>query len=135
MIDYRLLNRLYPNRGDALKLDTILKNDPVPASPIITQSDAASGFITRYFVRPVNDNMMITEIDKRQYSNFKSNPRFITAELKWKIVGRKETKTSKYGAVDFGVADYNRKITSNADLTFGGLMSYISDYLKYWVKE
>jgi hypothetical protein len=135
MIDYKLLNKIYPNFSNARAIEDLVKNDPTPALPVITQQEVKNGFVTRYFARSVNDKMMITEIDERQYSIFKNNPRFITVELRWKIVGRKETKTSKSGAVDFGVADYNRKITSNADLTFGGLINYISNYLEYWVKE
>lgn len=133
MINYRLLNQ-FPV-GKRVLLESTFSNNPVPSKPIVTQKDAKAGFLHRYFVRPINDISLITEVDEKQFENFKKNPRFIATKLKWKIVGRKKTRTINSSIIDFGVEDYNRKITSDADLTFGGLMLYISDYLEYWLNE
>ena len=66
MIDETLYNKLYT--GNTLKRQ--LQETPEPAKPIVTQSDANSGFITRYFVRPTNDKNAIVEVDRAQFSTF-----------------------------------------------------------------
>jgi hypothetical protein len=131
MIDETLYAKLY--RGNTLKRQ--LQETPQPAKPIITQSDANTGFVTRYFVRAANDKSSIVEVDEAQSATFEANPRFITAELRWKIRGKKDTTISNMGARDFGVRDYNKMLVERQDLTFGGLSTYIFDYLEYWVSE
>jgi hypothetical protein len=130
--DNKLLRQLYPDRYKSKELEAILPDSPQQVRPVVTQSDVLNGHITRYFVRPVNDNMLIYEVDNKQYERFKESPRFITAQLKWKIVGLKETTFSPYGARIVGVKDFNMKSVANADLTFGTLAYYITDYLEYW---
>jgi len=93
------------------------------------------GYIMRYFIRPVNDKTVVMEIDKNQYENLKSNTRFITASVKWKIVGVKETRTLLTGITIYGIGDMNRIEVANVDLNFGGLKTYISDYLEFWFSE
>jgi len=131
MIDETLYAKLYT--GNTLKRQ--LQETPQPVKPIVTQSDAATGYIVRYFVRPANDKNAIVEVDKAQHTTFKSNPRFVTTELRWKIKGKKDTTVSKMGARDTGVRDYNKQLVERGDLTFGGLSNYIFDYLEYWVSE
>jgi hypothetical protein len=131
MIDETLYAKLY--RGNALKRQ--LQETPQPSKPIITQSDANTGFVTRYFVRAANDKSSIVEVDEAQFATFEANPRFITTELRWKIRGKKDTTITKMGARDFGVGDYNKSLVERKDLTFGGLSTYIFDYLEYWVSE
>jgi hypothetical protein len=133
MIDEELLKKLYKDSEEELR-DTIDKL-PTPALPVVTQEDASKKFIVRYFVRQVNDQMYVTEIDKTQYEDLKENPRFITTTIKWKIVGKKETIKHSSGANLYGVEDQNRITVADADLTFGGLRRYISSYLEYWVSE
>jgi hypothetical protein len=83
----------------------------------------------------VNDITLIVEIDKNQYENIKSNARFISVEMKWRIVGKKETKMFYTGANIYGVGDMNRIEVANLDVKFGGLKNYISDYLEFWFSE
>lgn len=130
--DNNLLRKLYPDRYTFKKLEQTLPDAPQQIIPVVTQADVLNGYITRYFVRPVNDNTLIYEIDSKQYERFKTNPRFIAVQLKWKIVGEKETIVNTYGARVVGVKDFNMKSVANADLTFDGLTYYISDYLQYW---
>ncbi len=131
MIEQDLLKLL----RNSQELPEILENNPEYSKPIITQSDADRGFVTRYFVRQTNDSTFIVEVDKNQYTQFKDNPRFITTELEWKIVGKLETIMLSNGANLYGVKDTNRITVADIDLTFGGLRGYISDYGEFWLRE
>lgn len=133
MIDTKLLQQLYPEKTN--QYNKILQEAPVFVLPIVTQQDAENGFITRYFARSSNDSSFITEIDKKQFTSLQNNPRFVTAELRWKIVGKKTTFQLPSGAIVYGIADVNRQTVSNADLTFGGLRNYIVDYEQFWLGE
>jgi hypothetical protein len=131
MIDETLYNKLYT--GNRLRRQ--LQETPEPNKPILTQTDAARGFITRYFVRPANDKTNITEVDETQYTVFVSNPRFVVAILEWKIKGNQDTNITSTGIRNTGVRDYNKQLVERADLTFGGLVNYIYDYLEFWQSE
>lgn len=133
MIDMNLLIKLYED--NERELTEILDVTPTPVPVIITQSDVRTGYVTRYFVRLVNDKNFVVEIDKNQYENLKENPRFLTVKLQWKIVGKKETLKLRSGVNIFGVEDINRIEVANVDLTFEGLRRYITNYLEYWFAE
>lgn len=133
MIDTKLLQKLY--KSDEQRLTRILDEMPTQSLPIVTQSDAKNKFITRYFVRQVTDKDFIVEVNNTQYEELKENPRFVTTQIKWKIVGKKQSMTLLNGVVISGVEDTNRVVVSEADLTFGGLLKYITSYLEYWFAE
>jgi hypothetical protein len=133
MIDIDLIQKLY--KSDEQRLTRILDEMPTQSLPIVTQTDAKNGFITRYFVRQVTDKGFIVEVDNSQYEELKENPRFVTTTVKWKIVGKKQNMTLLNGVTIYGVEDTNRVVVSEADLTFGGLLKYITSYLEYWFAE
>jgi hypothetical protein len=135
MIDDKLLKTLYPELSRSRKISIELQAPLQSYFPVVTQQDAERGYIMRYFVRPVNEKNYIIETDQNNYDEYKTNARFITAVVKWKIVGPKETVKSNYGATTLGVKDANLQAVSNADLTFGGLTSYIRNYTEYWIAE
>ena len=133
MIDADLIQKLY--KSDEQRLTRILDEMPTQSLPIVTQTDAKNGFITRYFARQVTDKGFIVEVDNSQYEELKENPRFVTVKIKWKIVGKKQNMTLLNGVTIYGVEDTNRVVVSEADLTFGGLLKYITSYLEYWFAE
>lgn len=133
MIDADLIQKLY--KSDEQRLTRILDEMPAQSLPIVTQTDAKNGFIIRYFVRQVTDKGFIVEVDNSQYEELKENPRFVTTTVKWKIVGKKQNMTLLNGVTIYGVEDTNRVVVSEADLTFGGLLKYITSYLEYWFAE
>lgn len=133
MIDMDLLTTLYKDNRQTLL--EILDKSPQPVTPVVTQSDATAGFIIRYFVKPVNDDTYIVEVDLKQYERFKKNFRFNTTKLQWKIVGKQETIKLQNGVNVYGVADINRIEVINTDLTFKGIRNYITNYLDFWVAE
>lgn len=131
--DVPLFKKLYPTNADRMikKLEAI----PEYVRPVVTLSDKQDKFITRYFVRQMNDVSLITEIDKKQYLDFKTNSRFVVAMVQWKIVGKLETITQTNNIQIYGVNDLNRIAVANADLTFGGLRKYITNYSEFWLGE
>lgn len=133
MIDRNLLNKLYPQKSQGLS--KILLGNPTPVRPIVTQTDAEKTFLYRYFVRSVSDVDFVVEVDKKQYQELKKNPRFVTAEIKWKIVGKQNNENLQNNIIVYGTTDLNRQAVANADLTFGGLRKYIQDYAEFWVAE
>lgn len=133
MLENDVVQKFYKSKESELR--ELLDINPIPVRPVVTQQDATVGFLTRYFIRPVNDKTHIVEIDKKQYDNLKSNPRFIVVTIKWKIVGKKETRVLQNGANIYGVADMNRIEVADADLKFGGLKDYIGNYLEFWFSE
>ena len=133
MIDTDLLQKLY--KSNEQRLTDTLDRVPSQVLPTVTQTDAKNGFIIRYFVRQVTDKNFIVEVNDSQYYELKENPRFVTTEIKWKIVGKKQNMTLSNGSKIFGVEDTNRVVVSEADLTFGGLLKYITSYLEYWFTE
>jgi hypothetical protein len=133
MIDTALLQKLY--KTDEQRLTRILDEMPTQSLPIVTQTDAKNGFIIRYFVRQVTDKNFIVEVDNAQYEELIENPRFVTAKIKWQIVGKKQTLQKNNGIYVYGVEDINRIAVSEVDLTFGGLLKYITSYLEYWFAE
>lgn len=133
MIDTKLLHLLY--KSNEQELLTILDAMPNPVIPVVTQTDALEGFITRYFIHQVTDVNFILEVDKYQYEKFKENPRFAVTKIKWKIVGKKETIILNNNVNVYGVEDLNKIAVANVDLTFRGLRNYITNYLEYWFAE
>lgn len=133
MIDTELLRLLYKEEEPILK--DLLDATPTYIRPIVTQADIQAKKLIRYFTRPANDINTVTEVDKKQYQQFKSNFRFITTSIEWKIVGAKKTIILNNNINIYGVEDLNRIAVSEADLTFGGLRRYITNYLDYWYAE
>jgi len=133
VIDNKLLNQIYPNRSKTFSES--LQEIPTLVRPIVTTADYDSKFLVRYFVRSVNDDSHVVEVDKKQFDNLKNNPRFITTSVRWKIVGKKESQQIPSGAIVYGVLDTNRQTVANTDLTFGGLRKYIVDYGEFWISE
>ena len=133
MIDNIMLNKIYPQKSATFAQQ--LQDMPHLVLPTVTKSDVENGFITRYFVRLSNDKSYTVEVDENQFSQFNSNQRFTTAMVNWKIVGKKETISLTNGIKINGVEDINRIAVSQVDLTFGGLLHYITNYLEYWFAE
>lgn len=132
-MDEELLKKLYPREKS--KFETFTKVGPTYTRPVVTVNDARNHFLTRYFVRSANDVNYLVEVNKKQYEQFKDNPRFVVAKVRWKIVGKKENTNLPNNIIVYGVTDTNRNTVANVDLTFTGLKRYIQDYAEFWVAE
>lgn len=132
-ISYSLAKKVYPTiEPTQFEPFEIL---PEPHKPVVTINNVTDGFINRYFTRVANDKNYIVEINQNNYGVFSKNPRYVTTEIVWKIIGKKETIIKPSGVRIPGVEDFNRETVSQADLTFGGLYKYITNYLEYWFAE
>lgn len=132
-ISTSLVRKVYPRASptDFEQLEIL----PEPYKPIVTINNVTDGFVDRYFVRVANDKNYIVEINESNYGVLKKHPRYVTTQIIWKIVGKKETVIKPSGVRILGVEDFNRETVSQADLTFGGLYRYITNYLEYWFSE
>lgn len=108
---------------------------PVSFRPIITLTNVEDKYIDRYFVQSANDKDSIVEVDAKQFEMFKTNPRFVTISLRWKIVGITGTVKRNDGTLEWGVSEINKQIVATADLTMKGLKKYITNYLEFWQFE
>lgn len=128
-----LLNKVYPDTPSA-DLES-LEIMPTTYKRDLTRDDVLNGSFTRYFIRPVNDKNYVVEVSVDDYEELRKNPRFVSAKINWVVVGKKETIQRSPGVSIYGVEDTNRRVVSEADLTFGGLRRYITNYLEYWFAE
>jgi len=133
MSNTSLLAELFPR--DAKKIQETYEVGPQPVKPVVTLRDADNKYIDRYFVQMVTDPNYIVEVDNIQYDTFKSNPRFNSAKVRWKIVGKKESVRRSGNTVLYGVEDINRDEILRTNLTMPGIRLYITDYTEFWVFE
>jgi hypothetical protein len=134
MIDKNLIDKIVRNNKNWLNITDSGLRSPTQYFPVITQDNLRDGYLYRYFSKIANQNSVV-EINKYDYDQLKDNPRFVTAKVKWKIVGPIETTKTFSGAINYGVRELNRRAIEREDLTFGGLKGYIRDYIQYWVGE
>jgi hypothetical protein len=134
MTDRNLIDNLIKNNRNWLNITDSGLQSPTQYFPVITQDNLRDGYLFRYFSKIANQNSVV-EINKYDYEQLKDNPRFVTAKIKWKIVGPIETTKTFSGATNYGIRELNRRAIEREDLTFGGLRGYIRDYIQYWVGE
>jgi hypothetical protein len=120
---------------NATEIQDIYEVGPQYVKPVVTLRDADSLYIDRYFVQAVTDPNYIVEVDNIQYDTFKTNPRFTSAKIRWKIVGKQESIRTTGNTVLYGVGDINRDEILRTDLTMPGIRLYIRDYTEFWVSE
>jgi hypothetical protein len=107
------------------KLATIQTNyDSItPTTIIITSSDIANKFILRYFLKKINDELII-ETTKKSYDDWtasKIDPNmYIGIQIKWYIAG----------IVD-DIFNFNLKII-NSQINMPGLRNHLTDPLQYY---
>jgi len=133
MSNTRLLATLYPQT--AKNIQAVYEAGPEPTRPVVTLRDVDARYLDRYFVQMVTDRDYIVEVDKVQYELFKTNPRFTTVVVRWKIVGKKESIRTAGNTVLYGVDELNREEILRADLTIPGIRRYIRDYTEFWFSE
>lgn len=91
MSDIRRYRRLNPKQQIGLKNFGIKTFVPSPSD-----RDYRRGYITRHFVRKLNDpNSFIFEVNKEELSRIQANPTYLTVSLDWRISGtEREIKES-----------------------------------------
>lgn len=109
---------------------------PTPFSnrPKITKESVSSGYVTRYFTKPINENK-ITEIDQKQYDRFINNPYFQSIQLLWYIKGSKDDTKDLDGRTIRGVRSRNQEITKFYETKLPGLSRMLLNPLEYYVEK
>lgn len=128
-----LLNKIYPEKERLYR--KMFEVMPVAFKPTVTLQNVEDKYLDRYFVQLANDKHYIVEVNAQQFEMLKSNPRFVTVSVRWKIVGVTGTVTRDDGTIEWGVSEINKQIIASADLTMKGLKKYITNYLEFWQFE
>jgi hypothetical protein len=118
-------------------LKTELKTKFIPPQPytcMVTNSDIANGYITRYFIKKVNESKII-EINESQYNLWNSSTidrnLYDAIKLIWFITGDKTDK--KIGtAVKKGVVTKNLSQIQYGKRKIPNLESILTDPLQYY---
>jgi len=115
-----------------------LQLSPTSYFPRPTEAEYQKGYITRYFVKKVNESINIIEISPEEYADIKNGTVaydvsfYLTGELVWKIIGPLKTQRLSQYDIRMGIEDMNKAQTEKLNLTFLGIVAYIGgDYSKY----
>lgn len=91
-----------------------------------TEKDYKIGYMTRYFLRQVNNfQSKILEVNKAEFNKFKNESFYIKLDIRWKITGKLED-----------VADTNLNIINEAEKNFKGIKTLLEnkliEYSRLW---
>jgi hypothetical protein len=121
-----------------IKLKTRLKTKyitPQVIPPTVTVQDRSAGFITRYFLKKINEQLII-EVNKLQYDAWKSqviDPNVYQAiEIKWTITGNIEDTKSTRGINVPGVQSQNLAQIRFAEKKMLGIGTILTNPLQYY---
>jgi hypothetical protein len=126
----------YINNPNIQTLQTF--QTPTQYYPKPTDVDYNKGFIMRYFAKKRNENGFVIEIDKNTYQSLIKNDNiydYITyqaIDLFWQITGplKDDRKDKQYKVA--GIEDTNKRLVTEKDKNFRGLIEYIgNNYIKY----
>jgi len=96
-----------PKSKDASDIDQMTMNNiPYGTRPMITQKDATTGYITRYFIQFLS-NKNIIEVDKTQFDKFATLSFYKGISFKWYINGKIEDTSSEKGVRSKNTATLN----------------------------
>ena len=131
----------YKNTPEQVQLYQTLKpevdlqfNAPTLMRPMITSTQIAAGYIDRFFLKKINENIFI-EIDAAQYTDWKSrkidNIVYSAVQITWYIAGTIEDTNN--GAVSMpGVRSKNLLQLKYAETVLPGIRLYITDPLQFY---
>jgi len=113
----------------------------VQIKPKPTTNDYHTGWFIRYFVQQSNDpTSYVFEIDQKQFDQISGMssainfPKYITASLRWKIVGPlhdlMDNLTLK--VIDPGVADTNERSIKNAKIIISNIDIRLQNLVEFW---
>jgi len=106
--------------------------------PVVNDTMKEIGVFTRFFGHYITRPTAVFELDGVTYNKFLTNPFYVVTKLSWYVRGPKYTVTRNIRGVDtiiVGVEDSNKESVKEVLLTMPGLLSYINDYLQFYVGE
>jgi hypothetical protein len=132
----------YSKLPEAVKTYKSLKTVPISGfesvtntTATITTADIAAGYVTRYFCKKRNSDIVI-EIDKIQYDKWINQLidviMYDAVPVTWKITGPLHDTIENNITVP-GVLEYNRKQLLEIQNTIPTIMNYVTDYAEYYI--
>lgn len=101
---------------------------------IITQNDIRNGFITRYFLKKVNETLIIeisAETARLYLTDKIDNAQYELGSLTWRITGVIDTTNT--GITILGVFDENVKSIKQLEQTLPGISNKLNDPLEFYI--
>lgn len=103
---------------------------PVYNKPSPQQNDYDTGYIYRYFVKKINDNV-IYEISKENYTDVSPNI-YAKVSIEWKLTGKKYDVFQNKIKIYDGVYDHNIAQIHKYKKYIIGLDKILRDPLEFW---
>ena len=133
---YVIKNEPSHNREEVIKENRNKK--PVSYFPVATEEDYAKGYLTRYFLKNVNQKGYVMEISQSEYYSIQNGTAnydisFIqTTDVLWKLTGPLNNKRVSQYDTRAGIIDTNKRLVETKNKTFVGLKEFIGeDYAKF----
>jgi len=121
----------YPDNTRNISFEGISTNFPVYKKPSPNANDYINGYITRYFVKKINDNT-IYEVDSVGFSDI-SDTLYTKSSISWKITGKSNDTTDGKTLIDIGVISYNSNSISVLEKTIPGIRNILRNVLEFWL--
>ena len=107
------------------------KKNLVTYLPVPTDFDYKKGYITRYFIKKINNIGYITEISQEEYTDVQNGDVLYDIEMYmynsifWKLTGPlNSVRLSQYDTRE-GIIDTNKRLTEKLNLTMLGITDFI----------
>lgn len=112
--------------------------EPTTYYPQPIDSDYQKGYITRYFIKKINQSGYVVEISPAEYVAFTNGEVrydvsfYQVTSILWKITGPLNTQRLSQYDIRAGIIDTNKRLTEAAEPNFVGIIAFIGgDYTKY----
>jgi len=120
---------------NSLKNVNISTKPVLKHQPIITESDKEFGFVVRYFLKKVNEQL-ITEVSDKTYKNWKQGSidkkMYIAVQLNWYITGDIEDKNDGSALIRGVISQNNRQIEA-AKFTIPDIHTILNNPLDLYI--
>ena len=116
----RDLNKRYRKiaGNQVLSIDNMKIRTHVPS---ISDRDLKRGYITRHFVRKLNDeSSYIFEVDREELSRIHAFPTYLTVSLDWRITGTKQE-----------IMESNQRSVKQASKSISTISLYLPNYKQF----
>jgi hypothetical protein len=102
--------------------------------PVVTEADRKAGFITRYFLKKVNQQQII-EVDSTQYTSWQTreidNNIYSGVQIKWTITGPMQD-TFQNGVLTKGVVTKNIEAMRTVETKFPEIFDVLTNPIQYY---
>lgn len=111
---------------------------PTSYYPFATETDYSRGYLTRCFVKKVNQNGYVIEISEQEFESIRNGTVpydisfYQTTSILWKLTGPLRNKRVSQYDTRAGIIDTNKRLVETANKTFIGIKEFIGeDYTKF----